>query len=97
MNAHARRCVLALVLLQGVVTPGGGVSSGDLNKEDYQRQQVTPTPHTLERACTTRLGICRVANQTPPGQPCSCVAGNGARLDGYVISWRWTGVPTDLK
>ena len=46
----------------------------------------------IERACTTRAGFCRVANQLPPGQPCSCVAANGARGDGYVIAYRWSDV-----
>jgi hypothetical protein len=85
-----------LLLLQGVMTPGAGVSSGDIDQDDDRRQIPTQTPHTLERACTTRLGICRVANHTPPGQPCYCVAGNGARLDAYVIAWRWTAAPTDI-
>jgi hypothetical protein len=79
-----------------MVTPGGGINSGDISKDDFP-QVPTQSPHTLERACTTRLGICRVGNLTPPGQPCYCLAANGARLDGYVIAWRWTGVPTDLK
>jgi hypothetical protein len=34
----------------------------------------------------------RVANLLPPGQPCYCVANNGARVDGYVIAYRWTDV-----
>jgi hypothetical protein len=92
-----RHLVPALLLLQGVMTSGGGVTSGDISKDDYGGQIPTQSPHTLERACTTRLGICRVANHTPPGQPCYCVAGNGARLAGYVIAWRWTTVPTDIK
>jgi len=89
--------IALLVLLQGVVTPGGGISSGDISKDDYGGQRPTQSPQTLERACTTQQGICRVANQTPPGQPCYCVAGNGARVDGYVIAWRWTPVPSDLR
>jgi hypothetical protein len=83
-------------LLQGVVTPGGGISTGDI-KEDFSHQMPTQSPHTLERACTTQLGICRMPNLIPPGQPCHCLTANGARVDGYVIAWRWTGVPTDLK
>ena len=86
-----------VVLLQGVLTPGGGIGTGDISKDDYGGQRPTQSPHTLERACTTQLGICRVANLVPPGQPCYCLAGDGARLDGYVIAWRWTGVPTDIK
>ena len=89
--------LLLFVLLQGVVTPGGGVNTGDISKEDYGGQRPTQSPHTPERACTTQSGICRVANQTPPGQPCYCVAGNGARLNGYVIAYRWTPVPTDVR
>jgi len=89
--------LLLLVLLQGVLTPGGGIGTGDISKDDYRQQLSTQSPHTLERACTTQAGICRVANQTPPGQPCYCVAGNGARLNGYVIAYRWTPVPTDVR
>jgi hypothetical protein len=92
-----RRVLLALVLLQGVVTPGGGIGTGDISKDDYGGQRPTQSPHTLERACTTPLGICRVANLTPPGQPCYCLASNGARADGYVMAYRWTPVPTDVR
>jgi hypothetical protein len=92
------RCVLAaIVLLQGVMTPGGGIGTGDISRDDYQGQRPAQGPHTLERACTTQAGICRVANQTPPGQPCYCVANNGARLNGYVIAYRWTPVPADVR
>ena len=86
-----------LFLLQGVLTPGGGVSTGDISKDDFRYQTPTQSPHTLERACTTQVGICRVANLVPPGQPCYCLAGTGARVDGFVIAWRWTGVPIELK
>ncbi len=79
------------------MTPGGGIGTGDISKDDYGGQRPTQSPHTLERACTTQLGICRVANLTPPGRPCYCVGGNGGRVDGYVIAWRWTAVPTDIK
>ena len=89
--------VLLLVLLQGVLTPGGGIGTGDISKDDYRQQLPSQSPHTPERACTTQSGICRVANQTPPGQPCYCVANNGARLNGYVIAYRWTPVPTDVR
>jgi hypothetical protein len=94
------RTVLALaviVLLQGVLTPGGGIGTGDISKDDYRQQLPTQSPHTLERACTTQRGICRVANQTPPGQPCYCLANDGGRLDGHVIAWRWGAVPVDVK
>jgi hypothetical protein len=94
------RIVLAIavivLLLQGVMTPGGGMSTGDISKDDY-REQATQSPHTAERACTTQAGICRVANQTPPGQPCYCLAAGGGRLDGFVIAWRWGRVPVDVK
>ena len=74
--------LLALVLLQGVATPGGGINSGDIGKDDDGGQRPTQSP----------------ANQTPPGQPCYCLAANGARLDGYVIAWRWSPAPpTDVK
>ena len=87
-----------LVLLQGVLTPGGGIGTGDISKDDYGGQRPTQSPHVSERACTTPAGICRVANQTPPGQPCYCVASNGTRLNGYVIAWRWSPpAPTDVK
>jgi hypothetical protein len=89
--------VAIALLLQGVATPGGGIGGGDVSKEDFQHQRPTPSPHTLERACTTRAGICRVANLTPPGQPCFCLAADGTRRDGYVIAWRWTPVPTDIR
>jgi hypothetical protein len=89
--------VVAILLAGGVMTPGGGLSTGDISKEDFSHQIPTQSPHTLERACTTRLGICRVANHTPPGQPCYCVAANGARVDGYVIAYRFTDVPSVVK
>ena len=92
------RVALVLVLLGGgVVTPGGGLSTGDIGKEDFGYQRPTQSPHTLERACTTRLGICRVANLLPPGQPCYCLAAGGARVDGYVIAYRWTDVPSTVR
>ena len=84
------------VLLQGMVTPGGGIDTGDISKDDFRYQMPTQTPHTLERACTTQQGICRIPNLVPPGQPCHCLASNGARADGYVLARRRTGVPTDL-
>ena len=93
----ARRLVLALLLLQGVMTPGGGVGTGDLSRDDFSHQIPTQSPHTLERACTTKLGYCRVANLTPPGQPCYCLTGTGARVDGYVIAYRFTDVPPVVK
>ena len=81
---------LAIVLLGGgVVTPGGGIGTGDINKDDFL-QIPTRSPHVIERACTTRAGYCRVANQLPAGQPCSCVAANGVRVDGHVIAYRWS-------
>jgi hypothetical protein len=91
------RVLMVLVLLSGVVTPGGGLSTGDISKDDFGYQRPTQSPHTLERACTTKLGFCRVANLVPPGQPCYCVALNGTRLDGYVIAYRWTDVPSTVK
>ncbi len=94
---HRALGIALVLLLQGAVTPGGGIHSGDISKDDYRQQLPTQSPHTLERACTTQAGICRVANQMPPGQPCYCVAGNGAGLNGYVIAYRWTPVPTDVR
>ena len=43
------------------------------------------------------LGVCRVANLTPPGQPCYCLTAAGARVDGYVIAFRFTEVPSIVK
>jgi hypothetical protein len=51
----------------------------------------TQSPRTLERACTTRAGYCRVANLLPPGQSCYR-ASNGTWGDGDVIAYRWTDV-----
>ena len=60
------RVALVLVLLGGsVMTPGGGIGTGDISKDDFRHQTPTPLPHTLERACTTKLGFCRVANLLP--------------------------------
>jgi hypothetical protein len=84
------------LLLQGLMTPGGGVGTGDIGKDDFP-QLPTQSPHTLERACTTRLGYCRVANLTPPGQPCYCLTSTGARVDGYVIAYRFTDVPSTVR
>jgi len=84
------RMGLAIVLLGGgVMTPGGGIGTGDISKDDFP-QIPTQSPHVIERACTTRAGYCRVANQLPPGQPCYCVISTGVRVDGYVIASRWT-------
>jgi hypothetical protein len=83
------------LLLQGLMTPGGGIGTGDIGKDDFQLP--TQSPHTLERACTTKLGYCRVANLTPPGQPCYCLTATGARVDGYVIAYRFTDVPSVVK
>lgn len=92
------RVALVLVLLGGgIMTPGGGAGTGDISKDDFGYQIPTQSPHTLERACTTRLGYCRVANLTPPGQPCYCLAATGARVDGYVIAYRFTDVPSVVK
>ena len=90
-----RRALLITVLLQGLMTPGGGIGS-DISKDDFP-QIPTQSPHTLERACTTRLGYCRVANLTPPGQPCYCLTAAGARVDGYVMAYRFTDVPSVVK
>jgi hypothetical protein len=84
------------LLLQGLMTPGGGVGTGDISQDDFP-QMPTRSPHTLERACTTKLGSCRVANLTPPGQPCYCLTSAGVRVDGYVIAYRFTDVPSTLK
>ena len=90
--------LLALVLLSGgIMTPGGGVGTGDIGKDDFGYQIPTQSPHTLERACTTRVGYCRVANLTPPGQPCYCLTPAGARIDGYVIAYRFSDVPSVVK
>lgn len=91
-----RRALLITVLLQGLMTPGGGIGTGDISKDDFP-QIPTQSPYTLERACTTRLGYCRVANLTPPGQPCYCLTAVGARVDGYVIAYRFTDVPSVVK
>ena len=91
-----RRALLVTVLLQGLMTPGGGIGTGDISKDDFP-QTPTQSPHTLERACTTRLGYCRVANLTPPGQPCYCLTAAGARVDGYVLAYRFTDVPSVVK
>jgi hypothetical protein len=91
------RLVVALVLLQGLMTPHGGIGTGDISKDDFNYQVPTQSPHTLERACTTKLGVCRVANLTPPGQPCYCLTAAGARVDGYVIAFRFTDVPSVVK
>jgi hypothetical protein len=91
-----RRALVIPVLLQGLMTPGGGIGTGDISKDDFP-QIPTQSPHTLERACTTRLGYCRVANLTPPGQPCYCLTAVGARVDGYVIAYRFTDVPSVVK
>ena len=89
---------LVLVLLGGgIMTPGGGVGTGDISREDFGYQIPTQSPHTLERACTTKLGVCRVANLTPPGQPCYCLTAAGARVDGYVIAFRFSDVPSIVK
>ena len=93
----SRRLALTLLLLQGLMTPGGGVGTGDISRDDFNYQIPTQSPHTLERACTTRLGLCRVANLTPPGQPCYCLTSTGARLDGYVIAYRFSDVPSVVK
>jgi hypothetical protein len=93
----SRRLALTLLLLQGVMTPGGGVGTGDISRDDFNYQIPTQSPHTLERACTTRLGFCRVANLTPPGQPCYCLTSTGARVDGYVIAYRFSDVPSVVK
>ena len=88
---------LAITLLaQGLLTPGGGVGTGDISKDDFP-QLPTQSPHTLERACTTSLGYCRVANLTPPGQPCYCLTPTCVRVDGYVIAYRFTEVPSVVK
>jgi hypothetical protein len=92
-----RRIVIVSALIaQGLMTPGGGIGTGDISPEDFP-QIPTQTPHTLERACTTRLGYCRVANLTPPGQPCYCLTAAGARVDGYVIAYRFSEVPSVIK
>ena len=78
----SKRLALVLLLAQGLMTPGGGIGTGDISKDDYQQQIPTQSPHTLERACTTRLGFCRVA---------------GARVDGYVIAYRFSDVPSVVK
>jgi hypothetical protein len=93
----SKRLALILLLLQGVMTPGGGVGTGDLSRDDFNHQIPTQAPHTLERACTTKLGYCRVANLTPPGQPCYCLTATGARVDGYVIAYRFSDVPAVVK
>jgi hypothetical protein len=80
-----------MLLGGGVMTPGGGISTGDISKDDFP-QIPTRSPHVIERACTTRAGYCRVANQTPPGQPCYCLTGTGVRVDGHVTSYRWSDV-----
>jgi hypothetical protein len=85
------------ILLQGVVAPGGGLSTGDISKDDFNYQRPTQSPHTLERACTTKVGFCRVANLLPPGQACYCLTNAGARVDGYVIPYRFTDVPSTIK
>jgi hypothetical protein len=90
--------VVALVLLQGLLMmPGGGVGTGDLSQDDFNYQIPTQSPHTLERACTTAVGYCRVANLTPPGRPCYCLTAAGVRVDGYVIAYRFTDVPSVVK
>jgi hypothetical protein len=94
----ALRVLLAAVLLGGgVMTPGGGIGTGEIGRDDFGHQIPTQSPHTLERACTTRLGYCRVANLTPPGQPCYCLTATGARVDGYVIAYRFSEVPPVVK
>jgi len=90
-----RIVVVAALIAQGLMTPGGGIGTGDV-PEEYP-QIPTQTPHTLERACTTRVGYCRVANLTPPGQPCYCLTATGARVDGYVIAYRFSDVPSVVK
>jgi hypothetical protein len=92
-----RAVVWLVLLLQGLMTPGGGIGTGDISKDDYQQQIPTQSAHTLERACTTRAGFCRVANLTPPGQPCYCLTAAGARVDGYVIAYRFSDVPSVVK
>ncbi len=91
-----RRALVITVLLQGLMTPGGGIGTGDISKDDFP-QIPTQSPHTLERACTTKVGFCRVANLTPPGQPCYCLTAAGARVDGYVIAFRFSDVPSLVK
>jgi hypothetical protein len=92
-----RALAVLVLLLSGVMTPGGGLGTGDIGKDDFGYQRPTQSPHTLERACTTKAGFCRVANLVPPGQPCYCLAANGARVDGYVIPYRFTDVPSTVK
>jgi hypothetical protein len=86
----------ASVVLAAILLAGGVTSTGTLTRDDFP-EVPTRTPHTLERACTTPLGFCRIANLTPPGQPCSCVTPDGARVGGYAIAWRWTDVPAVVK
>ena len=81
--------VVIVLLAGGVMTPGGGIGTGDISKDNFP-QIPTQSPHVIERACTTRAGYCRVANQLPAGQPCYCVAANGVRVDGHVIAYRWS-------
>ena len=93
-----RRTVLASILLaQAVLSPGGGIGTGGISRDDFNHQIPTQSPHTLERACTTKLGYCRVANLTPPGQPCYCLTAAGARVDGHVIAYRFSDVPSVVK
>jgi hypothetical protein len=91
-----RRYVVAVVfgiLLQGLGVPGGGLSTGDISKDDFNYQRPTQSPHVLERACTTKAGFCRVANMVPPGQACYCLTNAGARVDGHVIPYRFSDAP----
>ena len=50
-----------------------------------------------QRACTTPYGLCRIADGTPPGQPCYCYLANGQRVGGFAREWNWEFPPFNTK
>ena len=82
----------ALALLLAALAAGCGTGEGSAASSVVAG--FYPLAWAAERVEGDELDV---ANLTPPGQPCYCLTSTGARVDGYVIAYRFSDVPSVVK
>jgi hypothetical protein len=100
---HQRSSPVLLGLIVAVVVLVTAMAVGAQEVRQGPHGSITPPPPNSrpnpagQRACTTAYGLCRIADGTPPGQPCYCHYANGQWVGGFSREWNWEFKPFDTK
>ena len=97
MHGRSFRAFLGLIVAAVVlVIPVAGAAQAGEPQNPRVQDRGRPNP-AGQRACSTVYGLCRIADGTPPGQPCYCHYANGQWVGGYAREWNWEFKPFDTK